>query len=175
VLANLGVEVRYALSAPAKGRVKRLWGVLLDRFISLRRVKASTRGRRQHAERVLPYAQPARFAGPAHDAQPVWRQAPSDHSKLLDLCALHFARRVHKNHTVRIHGRVIDIPKRHKSMYATYAGTDVVVTLLSGDYLRTRLPLGDSVELRLLRRGMHRVGCRLTTESIDGKQPNNDK
>jgi len=44
-------------------------------------------------------------------------------------------RKVHKNHTVRIHGRVIDIPRRPDSAYATYAGKDVVVKhLLSGDY-----------------------------------------
>jgi len=50
-LAGLGVEVRYALSAPAKGRVERLWGVLQDRLISeLRLVGASTRGQ---ANRVL--------------------------------------------------------------------------------------------------------------------------
>jgi len=48
VLANLGVEVRYALSAPAKGRVERLWGVLQDRLISeLRLAGASTRGQAQ--------------------------------------------------------------------------------------------------------------------------------
>jgi len=34
LLANLGVEKRYALSAPAKGSVDRLWGVLQDRLIS---------------------------------------------------------------------------------------------------------------------------------------------
>ena len=45
VLANLGVEMLYALSAPAKGRVERLWGVLQDRLISeLRLAGASTRG-----------------------------------------------------------------------------------------------------------------------------------
>jgi hypothetical protein len=44
-------------------------------------------------------------------------------------------RKVHKNHTVRLNGRVIDIPKRPTSMHATYAGKDVVVKhLLSDDY-----------------------------------------
>ena len=48
VLANLGVEMRYALSGPAKGRVERLWGVLQDRLISeLRLAAASTRGQAQ--------------------------------------------------------------------------------------------------------------------------------
>jgi hypothetical protein len=48
VLANLGVEMRYALSAQAKGRLERLWGV-----------------------------------------------------------ALHYLRKVHKNRTLRLHGRVL--------------------------------------------------------------------
>jgi hypothetical protein len=44
-------------------------------------------------------------------------------------------RGVYKNNTVRLHGHVIDIPKRRNSPYATYAGKDVVVKhLLSGDY-----------------------------------------
>ncbi|MGC4093332.1 MAG: hypothetical protein QM756_36660 [Polyangiaceae bacterium] len=49
--------------------------------------------------------------------------------------ALHYVRKVYKNNTVRLHGHVIDIPKRLGSRYATYAGKDVVVKhLLSGDY-----------------------------------------
>jgi hypothetical protein len=55
--------------------------------------------------------------------------------ELLDLCALHYVRKVYKNHTVRLNGRVIDIPKRPDAARATYAGKEVVVKhLLSGDY-----------------------------------------
>jgi len=44
-------------------------------------------------------------------------------------------RKVDKNDTVRLHGRVIDIPRRADSAHATYAGKDVLVKhLLSGDY-----------------------------------------
>ena len=57
----------------------------------------------------------------------------SDHTQLLDLCALHYVMKVYKNHTVRLHGRVIDIPRRADSTHATYAGKDVLVKhLLSG-------------------------------------------
>jgi hypothetical protein len=52
------------------------------------------------------------FAVPAQETQLAWRKAPSDHTQLRDLCALHYVRKVYKNHTVRLHGRVIDIPKR---------------------------------------------------------------
>jgi hypothetical protein len=43
-------------------------------------------------------------------------------------------RKVYKNHTVRLQGRVIDIPRRTDSAHASYAGKDVLVKhLLSGD------------------------------------------
>jgi hypothetical protein len=75
------------------------------------------------------------FAVPAQDTQLAWRKAPSDHTQLRDLCALHYVRKVYKNHTVRLHGCVIDIPKRPNSTHATYAGKEVLVKhLLSGDY-----------------------------------------
>jgi transposase len=136
VLANLGVGMLYALSAPAKGRVERLWGVLQDRLISeLRLAGASTRGQANKVMNEYRQAHNQRFAVPAQDTQPAWRKAPSDHTQLLDLCALHYVRKVYKNHTVRLHGRVIDIPKRPNSTHATYAGKDVLVKhLLSGDY-----------------------------------------
>ena len=135
-LASLGVETRYALSAPAKGRVERLWGVLQDRLISeLRLAGASTRGQANKVLGEYRHAHNKRFLVSPQDTQPAWRKAPSDHTQLLDLCALQYVRKVHKNHTVRIHGRVIDIPRRPDSAYATYAGKDVVVKhLLSGDY-----------------------------------------
>jgi hypothetical protein len=126
----------YALSAPAKGRVERLWGVLQDRLISeLRLAGASTRGQANKVLNEYRQAHNKRFAVPAQDTQLAWRIAPSDHTQLLDLCALHYVRKVYKNHTVRLHGRVIDIPKRPNSTHATYAGKDVLVKhLLSGDY-----------------------------------------
>lgn len=136
VLANLGVEVLYALSAPAKGRVERLWGVLQDRLISeLRLAGASTRGQANKVLDEYRHTHNKRFAVAARDTQPAWQKAPSDHTQLLDLCALHYMRKVYKNHTVRLHGRVIDIPRRPDSAHASYAGKDVLVKhLLSGDY-----------------------------------------
>jgi len=136
VLANLGVEMRYALSAPAKGRVERLWGVLQDRLISeLRLAGASTRGQANKVLDEYRQAHNQRFAVAPQDSQPAWRKAPTDHTQLLDLCALHYVRKVYKNHTVRLHGRVIDIPKRPNAARATYAGKEVVIKhLLSGDY-----------------------------------------
>ena len=136
VLSNLGIEMRYALSAPAKGRVERLWGVLQDRLISeLRLAGASTRGQANKVLSEYREAHNKRFVVAAQDTQPAWRAAPTDHTQLLDLCALHYVRKAYKNHTVRLDGRVIDIPKRPDAAYASYAGKEVVVKhLLSGDY-----------------------------------------
>ena len=127
--------MRYALSAPAKGRVERLWGVLQDRLISqLRLAGASTRGQANKVLDEYRQAHNKRFAVAPQDTQPAWREAPTDHTQLLDLCALHYVRKVYKNHTVRLQGRVIDIPKRPNAARATYAGKEVVVKhLLSGD------------------------------------------
>lgn len=136
VLAELDINVVHALSAQGKGRVERLWGVLQDRLCSeLRLVGARTRG---DANRVLREYLPQhnkRFAVSPKDAESAWRKAPSDHTLLLDACALQYARKVNKNNTVRIDGRVIDIPRRPGAAHATYAGKTVLVKhLLSGAY-----------------------------------------
>ncbi len=73
-LANLGVETRYALSAQAKGRVERLWGVLQDRLISeLKLAGASTRGQANEVLREYRLAHNKRFAVAPKDAQPALR------------------------------------------------------------------------------------------------------
>jgi len=107
-----------------------------DRLISeLRLVRASTRGQANQVLSEYRHEHNKRFAVLPQDTQPAWRKAPSDHTHLLDLCALHYVRKVYKNNTVRLHGHVIDIPKRPNSKHATYAGKDVTVKhLLSGDY-----------------------------------------
>lgn len=135
-LADMGVEARYALSAQAKGRVERLWGVLQDRLCSeLRLAGAKTRGQANVVLRDYVPEHNKRFAMPPRDVQSAWRKAPSDHTHLLDLCALQYARKVYKNHTVRLGGQVIDISRRRDAAHASYAGKTVIVKhLLSGDY-----------------------------------------
>ena len=50
-------------------------------------------------------------------------------------CRARHVPKVHENHTVRLHGRVIDIPKQPDAARPTYAGKEVVVKhLLSDDY-----------------------------------------
>lgn len=135
-LDDLGVQLLYALSAQAKGRVERLWGTLQDRLVSeLRLAGARTRGQANKVLRDYRHAHNERFAIAPSDSQSAWRQAPSDHTLLLDLCALQYVRKVYKNNTVRISGVVLDIPKSKDSAYPTYAGRTVTIKhLLSGDY-----------------------------------------
>jgi hypothetical protein len=124
-LAELGIEIIYALSPQAKGRVERLWGTLQDRLVSeLRLANACTT---QEAERVLEKYRRAhnkRFAISAQVPASAWRASPGDMT-VDDICAIHHVRVVQNNNTVRIGRRLIDIPK-HKSR-ATFARSTVLV------------------------------------------------
>lgn len=131
-LDDLGVEMIYARSPQAKGRIERVWGTLQDRLVAeLRLAGASTRG---EANKVLREYLPQHnrlFALPAADAQPAWRRAPTDHVLLLELCALQYVKKVSKTNTVRVGGRVLDIPRSN----GNFAGQAVTVKhLLSGQY-----------------------------------------
>ena len=136
VLGLLGIGVHRALSAQAKGRVERLWGILQDRLTSeLRLAGALTRGQANRVLEVYRRDHNKRFMVPAKEPGSAWRKAPSDRTHLLDLCALQHVRTVYKNHTIRVAGRVIDIPKRRDAKHPSYAGKRVIVKhLLSGHY-----------------------------------------
>lgn len=133
-LDDLGVQVIYALSPQAKGRVERLWGTLQDRLVSeLRLVGACTA---EQANRVLEKYCPghnARFAISPTDAHQAWRPCP-DPDTADALCALQHIRLVANNNTVRIGRQVIDIPRKPRGR-STYAKTYVTVRhLLDGRY-----------------------------------------
>lgn len=135
-LYELGIHTIYALSPQAKGRIERLWGTLQDRLVSeLRLANACTpqeaakvlnRYRREHNRK---------FAVAPKDTNPVWRTCPTDRTPS-EFCALTYIRIVQSNNTVRIGGKIIDIPKRTgPGRRASYARAEVVVRhLLSGQY-----------------------------------------
>jgi transposase len=109
-LKTLGVEIIYALSPQAKGRVERLWGTLQDRLCSeLRLARAATV---QEANRVLDAYRVefnARFTVPARETASAWREV----RKTLDVtraCSFQYEATVYNDNTVHIGGRVIDIP-----------------------------------------------------------------
>lgn len=133
-LDDLGIQVLYALSPQAKGRVERLWGTLQDRLVSeLRLVGAKTAAQ---ANAVLEKYRPShnkRFAVQPQDAHSAWRPCP-DADTADALCAVHYIRVVANNNSVRIGKRVIDIPRNTQGR-ATYAKAHVTVRhLLDGWY-----------------------------------------
>jgi transposase len=110
-LELLDVEVIYALSPQAKGRIERLWGTAQDRLTSeLRLVNAKTV---EEANAVLGRYPPdhnRRFAVPPLESEPAWRPV----RKGLDLertCSFHYEATVSNDNAVRLTGApIIDIP-----------------------------------------------------------------
>lgn len=157
-LQSLEIEMIFALSPQAKGRVERLWGTLQDRLVSeLRLAQASTAaaanavlaGYREDHNRL--------FAVSAANSAPAWRPVRRG-LDLARVCSLAYEATVLNDNTVRLGGQVIDIPPgpRHRS----YAGKHVEVNqLLDGSWrvywhdkqIATALATSCS-ELRTLRR-----------------------
>jgi hypothetical protein len=157
-LQALEIEVIYALSPQAKGRVERLWGTLQDRLVSELRLAGATTAAEANA--VLAVFRPAhnrRFALPAADATPAWR-AVRRGTDLERVCSFHYDATVLNDNTVRLAGLVIDVPPGPRKR--SYAGGRIEVRqLLDGSW---RVYLGDTViataaatssgELRTVRR-----------------------
>jgi transposase len=109
-LKALEIERIDALSPQAKGRIERLWGTLQDRLVSELR-KAGVRTIEEanaFLEQYIPRHN-RRFAVPPQDSTLAWRKVRPG----LDLgriCAFTYEATVLNDNTVRIQGRVIDIP-----------------------------------------------------------------
>ena len=98
----------------------------------MRLAGASTRGQANKVLDEYREAHNKRFAVAAQDTQPAWRKAATDHTQLLDLCALHYVRRTIPSVSRGASSTSPDGPMRAR---ATYVGKEVVVKhLLSGDY-----------------------------------------
>lgn len=124
-LRALAVEVIYALSPQAKGRVERLWGTLQDRLVSeLRLAGARTVA---EANAVLERFREdfnRRFAVAASVAQPAWRGL----KRGVDLereCSFYYPASVLNDNTVRIGGEVIDIPPGPRNRGYAHAQVEV--------------------------------------------------
>jgi hypothetical protein len=122
-LAALAIEVIYALSPQAKGRVERLWGTLQDRLVSELRLAGATTA--PAATAVLESYRAEhnrRFALAAADATPAWRPL----RRGLDLervCSFHYEATVLNDNTVRLGGMVLDIPPGPRQR--SYAGARI--------------------------------------------------
>src|SRR5450759_4042777 len=113
-LRSLAIEVIYALSPQAKGRVERLWGTLQDRLVSeLRLANARTVG---DANQVLGRCLPRhnrRFMVAAQDPKPAWIPWPKNR-RLDEFFCFKYRRVVGNDNTVRF-GPSIDILRSRDS------------------------------------------------------------
>lgn len=109
-LKALEIEAIYALSPQAKGRVERVWGTYQDRLVSeLRLAGAKTK---EEADAVLNRVRPEinrLVAVPAAESEPAWRRVPRG-TDLDRVCSFCYSATVLNDNTVRLSGRVLDIP-----------------------------------------------------------------
>lgn len=126
-LEELGVNLIWAGSPQAKGRIERLWGTFQDRLVSeLRLARAKTQAQAQAVlERYLPEHN-RKFSKPAASAVPAWKKVSSDRIEQALCFKQH--RTVAKDNTVTFEGTVFQIPK--KSPHRSYADKRIDVHVL---------------------------------------------
>jgi transposase len=124
-LAELGIRSVVAASPQAKGRIERLWGTFQDRLVVELRLAGIADLAAANA--FLPgflVRFNARFAVPALDAVPAWRPVPAE-VDLDRVFVFKYRRKVAKDHTIRLDGRVLQLPRIGGS--SSYAGRLVEV------------------------------------------------
>ena len=122
-LDELGIASIAARSAQAKGRIERLWGTFQDRLVAELRLAAIAE--LDAANAFLPgflVRFNRRFAVPAADPQPAWRPLPAG-VRLERILAFKYRRKVARDHTVRLGGRVLQLARSARY----YAGKQVEV------------------------------------------------
>ena len=122
---EMGIQLIFALSPQAKGRVERTAGTFQDRLITELRLSGATT--MEEARAVLKQFLPRynrRFRVPPQCSEPAFRQVGPELSLGQILCFKH-RRRVARDNTVKFHKHTLQIsPGRHRP---SYAGAVVVV------------------------------------------------
>jgi len=116
--AELGVEMIFAGSPQAKGRVERLWGTFQDRLVAELRLERITGI--EAANAFLPHyleRHNARFAVAPADPTAAWRALPAGRA-VDDVCCLKYARHVAGDNTVSHEGVVVQLPPKVRGSYA---------------------------------------------------------
>lgn len=109
-LVELGIGSIVARSAQAKGRIERLWGTFQDRLVVELRLAGVVD--RDGANELLASFLPrfnARFAVPPADPLPAWRSVPAD-VRLDRVLVFKYRCKVARDHTIRLDGRVLQLP-----------------------------------------------------------------
>lgn len=124
-LVELGIDSIVARSPQAKGRVERLWGTCQDRLVvELRLAGVSDRAGANLVLATFVARFNARFAVPAADPEPAWRPVPAD-VRLERVLVFKYRRKVARDHTIRLAGQVLQLPRG--SGPSNYAGKLVEV------------------------------------------------
>lgn len=116
--AELSVEMIFASSPQAKGRIERLWNTFQDRLVAELRLAGITDI--AGANVFLPgYLERhnVRFAVPAQDPSPAWRPLPTGLA-VDDVCCLKYARHVAGDNTITHEGTVVQLPPGVRGSYA---------------------------------------------------------
>ena len=114
-----------AHSAPAKGRIERLWGTLQDRLVAEMRLEGITTI--EAANAFLPgflERHNARFAVPAFDPTLAWRPWPEGLSTPAVFC-FHYPRRVGRDNTISWPDGDLALPRRSDGR--SWAGRTVIL------------------------------------------------
>lgn len=119
LLEELGVELIYARSPQAKGRIERLWGTFQDRLASeLRLAKAATLVEANQVLARFLARHNRRFTVAPQDPEPAWIAWPKDR-RLDEVFCFKYRRVVQNDNTVRFGPHLIDIPpSRQRASYA---------------------------------------------------------
>ena len=154
-LAELGIASIAAHSPQAKGRVERLWGTFQDRLrVEMRLASVTDIGAANAFLPAFLVRHNARFGVPALDPVPAWRALPAG-LDLARVLVFKYRRKVARDHTIRLAGRVLQLPRAARS----YAGRRVEVHVrldgsivaFDGDRELATLPApSDPVQLRAL-------------------------
>jgi transposase len=111
-LGELGVEMIFANSPQAKGRIERLWGTFQDRLVSEMRLARVTT--LEEANRFLPRylaRHNRRFAVAPVDPSAAWRTLPADLA-VEAVCCFKYSKRVAMDNTVRFDQVLLQLPRR---------------------------------------------------------------
>lgn len=119
LMEELGIETIFALSPQAKGRIERLWGTFQDRLVSeLRLAGATTIGQAQVVLDGFVVKFNRRFQVQPAKPESVYRPLPSGTDRL-KVFSFKEERTVGNDNTVRLRGKVIQIPPGpHRYSYA---------------------------------------------------------
>lgn len=119
LLEELGVQLIYARSPQAKGRIERLWGTFQDRLAS--ELRLAQVGDIESANQLLAHYMPRhnrRFMVAPHDPAPAWLPWPKE-QRFDELFCFKYRRVVQNDNTVHFGHHVIDIPpNRERVSYA---------------------------------------------------------